>query len=36
LVFSAFVVGFAAGDETVLAAAGSEKSAALQVIGFFG
>jgi hypothetical protein len=35
LLFSTFGVGFVAG-ETVLVAAGRERSAASQVIGFFG
>jgi len=36
LLFTVFGAGFVAADGTVLVAAGSEKSAALQVIGFFG
>lgn len=36
LAFTVFVVGFVAGDETVLVAAGRESSAASQVTGFLG
>jgi len=36
LAFTAFVVGFVAGDETVLVAAGREIPAASQVTGFLG